>query len=53
VGASGPGIEGADLHEISWIERTCNRRRRQRRLGRLTPVEVELALAPETVAGAA
>ena len=29
---------------ITWIEHTYNRRRRQRRLGRLTPVEYELAL---------
>lgn len=29
---------------ISWIEHTYNRRRRQRRLGKLTPVEYELAL---------
>lgn len=29
---------------VIWIERTYNRRRRQRRLGRLTPVEFELAL---------
>lgn len=29
---------------IVWIERTYNRRRRQRGLGRLTPVEFELAL---------
>jgi hypothetical protein len=27
----------------TWIERTSNRRRRQRALGRLTPVESELA----------
>jgi transposase InsO family protein len=26
---------------ISWIERTYHRRRRQRRLGRLTPIEFE------------
>ena len=26
---------------IRWIERTYHRRRRQRRLGRLTPVEYE------------
>jgi putative transposase len=26
---------------ISWIERTYHRRRRQRRIGRLTPVEYE------------
>jgi len=30
---------------ISWIEHTYNRRRRQRSLGRLTPVEYELAFA--------
>ena len=29
---------------INWIERTYNRRRRQRALGKLTPVEFELAL---------
>ena len=27
---------------ITWIERTCHRRRRQRRLGKLTPVEYEM-----------
>ena len=32
---------------IRWIEHTYNRRRRQRRLGRLTPVECELAFAHE------
>lgn len=34
-----------DLHYaiVPWIEHTYNRRRRQRRLGRLTPVEYELA----------
>ena len=34
-----------DLHYaiVHWIEHTYNRRRRQRRLGRLTPVEYELA----------
>ena len=26
---------------ITWIERTDHRRRRQRRLGRLTPIEYE------------
>jgi transposase InsO family protein len=31
---------------ITWIEHTYNRRRRQRGLGRLTPVEFELAFAP-------
>ena len=32
---------------ITWIERTYNRRRRQRGLGKLTPVEFELAFADE------
>ena len=30
---------------IVWIEHTYNRRRRQRRLGKLTPVAYELAFA--------
>jgi putative transposase len=30
---------------VSWIEHTYNRRRRQRRLGKLTPVEFELTFA--------
>ena len=32
---------------VHWIEHTYNRRRRQRGLGRLTPVEFELAFAPD------
>lgn len=32
---------------VVWIEHTYNRRRRQRRLGKLTPVEFELAFAPQ------
>ena len=31
---------------VVWIEHTYNRRRRQRALGRLTPVEYELAFTP-------
>jgi transposase InsO family protein len=31
---------------IHWIEHTYNRRRRQRALGKLTPVEFELAFTP-------
>lgn len=31
---------------VHWIEHTYNRRRRQRGLGKLTPVEYELAFAP-------
>ena len=33
---------------VTWIERTYNRRRRQRGLGRLTPVEFELLLVRPT-----
>jgi len=32
---------------VYWIEHTYNRRRRQRGLGKLTPVEFELAFAPD------
>jgi transposase InsO family protein len=36
-----------------WVEHTYNRRRRQRRLGKLTPVEFELAFTPaETLVAA-
>jgi transposase InsO family protein len=38
---------------VHWIEHTYNRRRRQRRLGRLTPVEFELAFTHTTVQAAA
>lgn len=38
---------------VRWIEHTYNRRRRQRALGRLTPVEFELALTPQPTADAA
>ena len=32
---------------VTWIEHTYNRRRRQRVLGKLTPVEYERAFASE------
>jgi transposase InsO family protein len=38
---------------VHWIEHTYNRRRRQRRLGRLTPVEYELAFTHTTAQAAA
>lgn len=38
---------------VYWIEHTYNRRRRQRTLGRLTPVEYELAFDPDDHAEAA
>lgn len=31
---------------VTWIERTYHRRRRQARLGRLTPVEYETIMTP-------
>jgi transposase InsO family protein len=37
---------------VYWIEHTYNRRRRQRALGRLTPVEYELAFDPDHDAAA-
>jgi putative transposase len=37
---------------ITWIERTYHRRRRQRRLGRLTPVEYETIMTPQTATAA-
>ena len=45
----------AQLHEaiVFWIEHTYNRRRRQRGLGRLTPVEYELAFTSQDAAVAA
>lgn len=44
-----------ELHNeiVYWIEHTYNRRRRQRALGRLTPVEYELAFNPDQDANAA
>jgi transposase InsO family protein len=32
-----------------WIERTYNRRRRQRALGKLTPIALELAFTPRRI----
>lgn len=37
---------------VTWIERTYHRRRRQAALGRLTPVEYELIMAPAVVQAA-
>jgi putative transposase len=44
-----------ELHEaiVFWIEHTYNRRRRQRALGKLTPVEFELAFTNQAAAVAA
>lgn len=37
---------------VTWIERTYHRRRRQSRLGRLTPVEYEAIMTPAAVQAA-
>lgn len=37
---------------VTWIERTYHRHRRQRRLGRLTPVEHETIMTPPTALAA-
>ena len=42
--------EQLHLAIITWIEHTYNNRRRQRRLGKLTPVEFELAFAATNAA---
>ena len=36
------GYDQLRLAIVTWIERTYHRRRRQARLGRLTPVEFEM-----------
>lgn len=44
-----------ELHTeiVYWIEHTYHRRRRQRALGKLTPIEYELAFGPDEDADAA
>jgi transposase InsO family protein len=37
---------------VTWIERTYHRRRRQQRLGRLTPNEYETTMTPSTALAA-
>ncbi len=37
---------------VTWIERTYHRRRRQPRLGRLTPIEYEMIMTPQTATAA-
>ena len=37
---------------VTWIERTYHRRRRQRRLGRLTPIEYETIMTPQAAPAA-
>jgi transposase InsO family protein len=37
---------------VTWIERTYHRRRRQLALGRLTPIEYEMIMTPQTATAA-
>jgi transposase InsO family protein len=37
---------------VTWIERTYHRRRRQTALGRLTPIEYETIMTPQTATAA-
>ena len=37
---------------ITWIERTYHQRRRQKRLGKLTPIEYEIIMTPQTATAA-
>jgi transposase InsO family protein len=37
---------------VTWIERTYHRRRRQAALGRLTPIEYETIMTPQTATAA-
>ena len=37
---------------VTWIERTCHRRRKQAALGRLTPIEYEMIMTPQTATAA-
>ena len=45
-----PDREQLRLAIITWIERTYHRRRRQRALGRLTPIEYETINRPALAA---
>jgi transposase InsO family protein len=40
------------LEIVTWIERTYHRRRRQAALGRLTPIEYEMIMTPQTAIAA-
>jgi putative transposase len=37
---------------VTWIERTYHRRRKQAALGRLTPIEYEMIMTPQTATAA-
>ena len=44
------GRDSVELQIVTWIERTYHRRRRQARLGRLTPIEYETIIEPAALA---
>ncbi len=45
-----PDRESLHLAIVTWIERTYHRRRRQTRLGRMTPIEYEMLHQAATAA---
>lgn len=49
---SWPTRDGLRIEIVTWIERTYHHRRRQARLGRLTPIEYETIMTPQTAAAA-
>lgn len=49
---SWPTRDGLRIEIVTWIERTYHHRRRQRSLGRLTPIEYETIMTPQPAAAA-
>ena len=47
-----PTRDGLRGEIVTWIERTYHHRPRQTRLGRLTPIEYETIMTPQTAAAA-
>ena len=45
-------LQGLRIAIITWIERTYHRRRRQQRLGRLTPIEFETIMTTQVALAA-
>ena len=49
---SWPTRDALRIEIVIWIERTYHRRRRQAALGRLTPIEYEMIMTPQTATAA-
>jgi putative transposase len=49
---SWPTRDDLRIEIVTWIERTYHHRRRQTRLGRLTPIEYETIMTPQTATAA-